>query len=104
MHPAVIDVAVVGLPNEVDEELPLAFVVLSPDSQHVTADELIAFTNGNRQLTIHFFFIIFTISFLLLAERVIDQEKLRGGVRFIDKIPRNSTGKIVRSTLLKLLE
>lgn len=55
MHPAVIDVAVVGLPNEVDEELPLAFVVLSPDSQHVTADELIAFTNGNRQLTIHFF-------------------------------------------------
>ena len=46
-HRAVKDVAVVGLPDEVDGERPLAFVVLSPDSQHVTADELITFTNGN---------------------------------------------------------
>lgn len=40
-HSAVKDVPVVGLPDDIDGERPLAFVVLSSDSQHVTADELI---------------------------------------------------------------
>ena len=31
-----------------------------------------------------------------------DEEKLRGGVRFIEKIPRNDLGKIVRQELMKL--
>ena len=44
-HPAIQDVGVVGLPNDVDGERPLAFVVLAP-GQNVTADELIAYTNG----------------------------------------------------------
>jgi acyl-coenzyme A synthetase/AMP-(fatty) acid ligase len=43
-HPAVEDVAVVGLPPDIDSEWPLAFVVLSP----VTAEELIAYMNGNN--------------------------------------------------------
>lgn len=45
-HPAIKDVAVVGLPHEVDGELPLAFVVLSDPGQKVTVDELITYTNG----------------------------------------------------------
>ena len=44
-HWAIQDVGVVGLPDDVDGERPLAFVVLVP-GQNVTADELIAFTNG----------------------------------------------------------
>ena len=32
-----------------------------------------------------------------------DEEKLRGGVRFIEQIPRNDLGKIVRQELMKLL-
>ena len=44
-HPAIKDVAVVGLLDEVDGEQPLAFVVLSP-GQNVTAEELVAYTNG----------------------------------------------------------
>ena len=44
-HPAIEDVAVVGLPHDVDGERPLAFVVLSEDSK-VTAEELIDYTNG----------------------------------------------------------
>nr|CAH0109907.1 unnamed protein product [Daphnia galeata] len=79
-HPAVVDAAVVGLPHEVDGERPMAFVVLSPDL-HATVDELIAYT----------------------SEKVMDEEQLRGGVRFIDKIPRNDLGKIMRPELIKLL-
>lgn len=41
---------------------------------------------------------------LLRLERVIDEERLRGGVCFIEKIPRNDFGKIIRGELTKLLE
>jgi hypothetical protein len=33
-----------------------------------------------------------------------EEEKLRGGIRFIEKIPRNDLGKIVRPELMKLLK
>jgi acyl-coenzyme A synthetase/AMP-(fatty) acid ligase len=33
-----------------------------------------------------------------------DEEKLRGGIRFTDKIPRNDLGKIIRPELMKLLQ
>lgn len=33
-----------------------------------------------------------------------DEEKLRGGIRFIDRIPRNDLGKIIRPELSKLLQ
>jgi len=79
-HPAVEEVGVVGQPDEVDGELPTAFVVLRK-GHSATAEELIDFTN----------------------ELVIDEEKLRGGVRFIDKVPRNELGKIMRPQLMKLL-
>ena len=46
-HPAVEDVAVVGLPHDIDSEWPLAFVVLSRE-MHVTAEGLIAYMNGNN--------------------------------------------------------
>jgi acyl-CoA synthetase (AMP-forming)/AMP-acid ligase II len=79
-HPAVEDVGVVGLPHDIEGELPMAFVV-PRKGQTVTAEELIKYTN----------------------ERVAEEEKLRGGIRFIDKIPRNDLGKIVRPRLSKLL-
>lgn len=47
-HPAIANVAVVGVPDEVDGQHPLAFVVLKSDSQGVTADELINYTNGKQ--------------------------------------------------------
>lgn len=49
-HPAIEDVAVVGLPDEDDGERPLAFVVLSHDGKNFTVDDLIAFTNGKQNL------------------------------------------------------
>jgi acyl-coenzyme A synthetase/AMP-(fatty) acid ligase len=45
--------------------------------------------------------VIEILSVLLDLERVIDEEHLRGGVRFIEKIPRNDLGKIVRHVLMK---
>ncbi|KAK4025575.1 hypothetical protein OUZ56_014636 [Daphnia magna] len=80
-HSAVQDVAVVGLPHDIDGEHPLAYVVIKMDDQGhplVTAKELIDFTN----------------------ERVVDEEQLRGGVRFIERIPRNKFGKVVRHQLV----
>jgi len=79
-HPAVEEVGVVGLPDEVDGELPMAFVVLK-EGKTATAEELIEHTNN----------------------LVVDEEKLRGGIRFIDQIPRNELGKIVRPKLSMLL-
>ena len=44
-----------------------------------------------------------SLGLFFFLELVIDEERLRGGVRFIDKIPRNELGKIVRPKLKKLL-
>ena len=46
-HPAILDIAVVGLPDVVDGELPLAFIVLK-QGQTATAEELIAYINGTH--------------------------------------------------------
>ena len=40
---------------------------------------------------------------MMILELVVDEERLRGGVRFIDQIPRNELGKIVRPKLREML-
>lgn len=44
-HPSVEDAGVIGLPHDVDGELPLAFVVLR-EGKSVTPEEIINYTNG----------------------------------------------------------
>merc|ERR1712123_120937 len=39
----------------------------------------------------------------LVEEKVEDYKTLRGGVHFVEKIPRNPQGKILRKSLAKLL-
>jgi acyl-coenzyme A synthetase/AMP-(fatty) acid ligase len=41
---------------------------------------------------------------MAISERVADKEKLRGGVRFIESIPRNKLGKILRHHLVAKLQ
>ncbi|XP_050296214.1 uncharacterized protein LOC126736057 [Anthonomus grandis grandis] len=75
-HPAVQDCAVVGLPDEDAGELPLAFVATKPGKK-VKEEELKKF----------------------VADTLSHQKQLRGGVLFINEIPRNPTGKILRRVL-----
>ena len=44
-HPSIKETAVVGLPDEVAGELPLAFVVKEPNVE-ITVDEIIKYVNG----------------------------------------------------------
>lgn len=73
-HPNVDDVAVIGVPDLEAGELPKAFIVRRGD---VTSGEIMEF----------------------VAKRVIPQKKLRGGVEFIDEIPKSPSGKILRRLL-----
>jgi hypothetical protein len=72
---------------------------------NVTAEELISFTNGSsrvltqfQKLEICFFFLPHFLG------KFMEEEKLRSGIRFVAKIPRNDLGKIVRPELVQLLK
>ena len=74
-HPAVEDAAVVGLPHDIDGELPCAFVVLK-SGQLTSAEELVQFANGSiyfkKSYTHYMGEIIFNQSFLdFFFERVV---------------------------------
>ncbi|XP_058807866.1 luciferin 4-monooxygenase-like [Phymastichus coffea] len=75
-HPAVLEVAVVPIPHEMDTEQPLAFVSVNA---HVSKEELISLT-------------------LVLGEN----KKLRGGVEFVQELPKTPSGKINRAALKEM--
>lgn len=75
-HPAVAEVAVVGLPDEDLGQRIVAFVVAAPDHT-ATADELIDYVG--QQLSAH---------------------KRPREVRMVDALPRNAMGKVLKKALL----
>ncbi len=75
-HPAVADVAVIAKPNEEAGEVPKAFVVLRAGYADLDGDELMAWANGKLA------------TFKNVRE-----------IEFIDAIPRNPSGKILRRVL-----
>lgn len=73
------DCGVIGIPDDDCGELPMAFVVKQENVQ-LTEKEVIEFVKKNTS----------------------NPKWLRGGVRFIDEIPKNPSGKILRKELRKL--
>jgi acyl-CoA synthetase (AMP-forming)/AMP-acid ligase II len=79
-HPAVNDVAVIGVNDEEQHtEVPRAYVVASDKSKTTEkdAEEIVQW----------------------LAGKVANHKRLRGGVRFVDEIPKSAAGKILRRLL-----
>ncbi|HLJ32809.1 MAG TPA: AMP-binding protein [Ktedonobacteraceae bacterium] len=75
-HPAVMDVAVIAKADDEVGEFPKAFVVLQDDSPQQRADELMTWVNNQ----------------LATYKQIREME-------FIDSIPRNPSGKILRRVL-----
>ncbi|XP_059481833.1 uncharacterized protein LOC132200407 [Neocloeon triangulifer] len=73
------DVAVVGVPDEIAGELPKAYVVKKPGS-NITEDEVCTF----------------------LEPHVANFKHLKGGVQFVNEIPKNAAGKVLRKNLKDL--
>ena len=84
-HPKISDVAVLGLHSEEQAtEVPSAFVVPAKgvEGSKQTAAELADW----------------------LAQRVASHKRLRGGVKFVDEIPKSASGKILRRVLKRQAE
>lgn len=79
-HPKINDAAVIGIPDERVGEKALAFVVKGDES--LTAEEVIQFVAKTSSLA----------------------KQLHGGVRFIDEIPKNLSGKILRRELREFVK
>jgi 4-coumarate--CoA ligase len=79
-HPKVNDAAVIGLFNKDQaSELPRAYIVLAPGEKKsdATANEIATWLHG----------------------KVAGHKKLRGGIFFIDEVPKGASGKILRRVL-----
>jgi acyl-CoA synthetase (AMP-forming)/AMP-acid ligase II len=75
-HPAIAEAAVVGMPDSVMTEVPVAFVVLKPDA-HATEDEIVEFTTDR----------------LARFKRPVR-------VTIADELPRTASGKVHKPSLV----
>jgi len=85
-YPSVLDAAVVGKPDEISGDLPTAFVVHKTERIQGATDDIA------RQI----------MNFV--SERVAPQKKLRGGIRFVDEIPKSPSGKVLRNVLRETMK
>ena len=76
-HPSVSEVAVIGIPHDKWGETPLAVIVLAADAA-IDAETITAWAN----------------------ERLGKQQRVSGAV-FVDELPRNPNGKVLKRELRK---
>lgn len=75
-NPKVADAAVIGIPHDAHGEVPRAYVVLKPDA-FIKPEALHSF----------------------VSTKVAPYKALRGGIVFVDAIPKTPSGKILRRQL-----
>lgn len=84
MHPFIIDAAIVGIQvpgKQCDGDLPRAYVVVNPKvASKFSENDVIEFARS----------------------KMARYKSLDGGVVFVDSIPRNASGKILRRSLAVL--
>ncbi|KAI6789585.1 hypothetical protein KC327_g18111, partial [Hortaea werneckii] len=78
-HPSVSDCVVIGIPSDREGEVPKAFVVKTPGGSIEESDAVL-----KRQIVKH------------VEQHKTDYKRLRGGVEFIDAVPKSPSGKILR--------
>ncbi|KAG5319628.1 4CL3 ligase, partial [Pseudoatta argentina] len=76
MHPDVEEAAVIGIPHDRYGEVPKAFIMVK-ENKKPTEDDIKNFIKG----------------------KVSEYKQLRGGITFVDNIPKNASGKILRSKM-----
>ena len=77
-QPGVNDCVVIGIPSDREGEVPKAFVVKAPGAIE-DSDAIL-----KRQIMKH------------VEQHKSDHKRLRGGVEFIDAVPKSPSGKILR--------
>lgn len=79
MHPEIIDAAVIGIPdpNREGDELPRGYIVRRTKDGKPTEQEVQEY----------------------MREKLAYYKKLEGGVVFVDSIPKNASGKILKRVL-----
>jgi 4-coumarate--CoA ligase len=81
-HSAVLDVAVVGVYSEEKAtELPRAYIVLADGRK----------SDAKMEDDLHQW----------LNKRVVTYKRLRGGIRFVEAIPKSTAGKVLRRVLVE---
>lgn len=105
-HPDVGDVCVVGIPDDYSGEVPLAFVVPShaaqeriktdpSESDKAKASIIQVSTQSFQCLTQ----IVLNFPWQFVHDHKVHYKRLAGGVEFVDIIPKNPSGKLLRRFL-----
>lgn len=81
------DCAVIGVPDKFSGESPKAYVVKA--DQNLTPDDIIKFVKGLPLKSCPSFS---TVVILVILGRVSNYKQLRGGVEFLDEIPKSPSG------------
>uniref|UniRef100_A0A7E4W4G4 AMP-binding domain-containing protein n=1 Tax=Panagrellus redivivus TaxID=6233 RepID=A0A7E4W4G4_PANRE len=77
-HPEIADAGVIGIPWNDSDEAPFAFIVRK--NNNLSKEEINKFVNG----------------------KVAEYKRLRGGIKFVDAIPKSDAGKILRNVLKEM--